>query len=299
MHGFSSSPESARHAAPRPVQRSHWWREVLLIAAYYGAYTAVRDLRGNRPVSHFQALTNAHRIIDLERHLGIFHEAAIQHWFLSDRWFIRFWDDYYGTIHFVAVVAVLVILFFYYPIHYRLWRNTLAITNVIALIGFSFFPLLPPRLLPAQYHFVDTLQVYGGLWNFSSGAVSNVSNQYAAMPSLHTAWALWCALAVMPIIRPLWGKLLTLLYPLATIFCIVVTANHYFADEVAGIALLGVSYLLARALTSWLDQRFAARYQGPLLVEVGGLTADGVEDEHRPPGSIDERTAEPTPGPHT
>jgi hypothetical protein len=229
----------------------------------------------------------------------VFREATIQHWFLGDRGFIRFWDDYYGTIHFVAVIAVMLVLFFLYPLNYRLWRNTLAITNVIALIGFSFFPLLPPRLLPAQFHFVDTLRVYGGLWNFSSGAVSGVSNQYAAMPSLHTAWALWCALAVMPLIRPLWGKLLTLLYPLATIFCIVVTANHYFADEVAGIAVLGVSYLLARALTWWLDRRFAPRYQGPIPVPIGAATTDGADDEDRPRGPIDDRTAERTPGPLT
>lgn len=259
MHGLAHPPEAERHAASRPIKRSHWWREVLLIAAFYVAYTLVRDLRGDRPVSHFQALTNAHRIIALERHLGVFHEATIQHWFLGDRWFIRYWDDYYGTIHFVAVIAVLLLLFFVYPVNYRLWRNTLAITNVIALIGFSFFPLLPPRLLPPQYHFVDTLRVYGGLWNFSSGAVNDVSNQYAAMPSLHTAWALWCALALMPIIRPRWGKVLVLLYPLATIFCIVVTANHYFADEVAGIAALGVSFLLAWAMTTYFDRRFSPR----------------------------------------
>ena len=135
------------------------------------------------------------------------------------------------------------------PERYRLWRNTLALATGLALIGFSFFPVLPPRLLPAGYHFVDTLRVVGGLWNFSSGPVNDVSNQYAAMPSLHTAWSAWCALAVMPLIRPLWGKVLVVLYPLATIFCIIVTANHYFADVVAGLLLLGVSYLLALALT--------------------------------------------------
>ena len=120
------------------------------------------------------------------------------------------------------------------PIGYRLWRNTLAFATGLALIGFSFFPVLPPRLLPPGYGFVDTLQVVGGLWNFSSGPVNDVSNQYAAMPSLHTAWSAWCALALIPLIRPWWGKVLVLLYPLATIFCIIVTANHYFADVTGG-----------------------------------------------------------------
>jgi hypothetical protein len=231
----------------------------LLIATFYVLYTAVRDLRGDRPVSVFQAATNAHRIIRFERWFGLFHEANIQHWALHYRELIRLCDDYYGTIHFVAVVSVMVLLFFRYPYRYRLWRNTLAITTGLALIGFSFFPVMPPRLLPAGYGFVDTLKVVGGLWSFSSGPVNDVSNQYAAMPSLHTSWAAWCALVLIPLIRPWWGKVLVALYPAATIFCIIVTANHYIADVLAGLALLGVSYLLAVLVTRWFDRRYAAR----------------------------------------
>jgi len=249
-----SSPETLGSDTPRPVRRSHWWREVLIIATFYGLYTMVRDIRGDKPVSVFQATTNAHRIIRLERALGIFHEANLQHWVLPHRWLIRLCDDYYGTIHFVAVIAVLLVLFFRFPERYRLWRNTLALTTGLALIGFSFFPVLPPRLLPPSYHFVDTLKVVGGLWSFSSGAVNDVSNQYAAMPSLHTSWSAWCALALIPLIRPWWGKVAICVYPLATIFCIIVTANHYVADVIAGLLLVAVSYLLARFLTSRLDR---------------------------------------------
>jgi len=247
-------PEVAIDRA-RPVMRSHWWRELVIIAVFYGLYTLVRDIRSTKPVSYWQAFTNAKRVIHLERDLGILHEQAIQHWFLDDRSFIRFWDDYYGIAHFVVPVAVLLMLFFRFPSHYRLWRNTLAITNLIALVGFTIFPLMPPRLLPDSYHFVDTLRVFGGIWNFSSGPVNQVSNQYAAMPSLHTAWALWCAVALFPVLRAWWARALVLVYPVATIFCIVVTANHYFLDEVAGIAVLGVSYLAARKLTVSLDRR--------------------------------------------
>jgi hypothetical protein len=254
-----SSPQIFGSGTTRPVQRSHWWREVLLVATFYGLYTLVRDLRGDRPVSVFQATTNARRIINLERHLGWFHEADIQHWFLRYRELIRLADDYYGTIHFVAVVAVLLLLFFRFPERYRLWRNTLAFTTGLALVGFSFFPLLPPRLLPPGYHFVDTLKVVGGLWNFSSGPVNDVSNQYAAMPSLHTSWSVWCVMALIPLIRPVWAKVLLVLYPMVTIFCIVVTANHYFADVVAGLLLLGVSYVLAVHWTTRLDRWYARR----------------------------------------
>ncbi len=232
---------------------------MLVIAAFYAVYSVVRDLRGTKPVSRFQALTNAHRVIHLERDLGIFHEQRIQHLFIHDTEFIRLWDDYYGTAHFFVTIGVLALLFFVFPHSYRLARNTLALTTAIALVGYSVFPLMPPRLLPAHYHFVDTLRVIGGLWNFSSGPANRVSDQYAAMPSLHTAWAVWCAVAVVPIIRPLWGKIAVFAYPLATLFDILVTANHFFLDEIAGLLVLAVAYFLARIITSRVDRWYTRR----------------------------------------
>jgi hypothetical protein len=204
-------------------------------------------------VSAAQAFTNAKRVIGLERTLGIFHEATVQHWFLSYRWLIRLSDDYYGTMHFAITIVVLALLFFLYPGKYRLWRNTIAFATGLALIGFYFFPLMPPRLLPPQYHFVDTLQLIGGLWSFSSGPVGNVSNQYAAMPSLHVAWSLWCALVVASLVRPWWGKALAFAYPVFTLFVITVTANHYFSDAIAGVLLVAVSYPLARLVERRFD----------------------------------------------
>ncbi|HET6964280.1 MAG TPA: phosphatase PAP2 family protein, partial [Acidimicrobiales bacterium] len=230
-----STETKERDVAPRGVLRSHWWREVLIIAAFYGLYTLVRDLRGDKPVSVAQAFTNARRVIHLERWVGLFHEAGLQQDVLSQRWLIRLCDDFYGSLHFIVTIFVLVLLFFWFPTRYRGWRNTLAITTGAALIGFYYFPLMPPRLLPPGYHFVDTLKVVGGLWNFSSGPITDVSNQYAAMPSLHTAWATWSACAIATVVRPVWAKVLVFLYPCFTVFAIVVTANHYYLDAIAGL----------------------------------------------------------------
>jgi membrane-associated phospholipid phosphatase len=250
--------EASGRRRPKILRRSavrlRWWREVLLVAGFYLGYSIVRDIHGDRPVSIFRASHNAHRVIRLEQDLHIFVEQKLQHAFLGDHALIRFLDDFYGTVHFAAVIAVLVLLYFRYPARYPLWRNTLALCSLMALIGFAFFPLLPPRMLPPSYHFVDTLKTIGGLWNFSSGPVNSVSNQYAAMPSLHTAWSAWSALAVLPLIRPWWGKILALGYPVLTIFCIVVTGNHYFADAIGGLLLLGVAYLLAIPLTTLLTR---------------------------------------------
>lgn len=256
---LAETDASRQEVRARAVQRSHWWREVLIVAAFYGLYTLVRDLRGNKPVSVAQAFTNARRIIHLERWLGLFHEKDLQHALLDQRWLIRICDDFYGTFHFVVTIVVLVILFFRFPTRYREWRNTLALTTGLALIGFYFFPLMPPRLLPPGYGFIDTLKSIGGLWNFSSGPITDVSDQYAAMPSLHTAWATWSACALSAVIRPGWARVAVFLYPAFTVFAIVVTANHYYADVIAGLALLGVSALTTHPLTRALDRRAVRR----------------------------------------
>ena len=179
-------------------------------------------------MSRDQAFANAERIVDLERWFGLFQEHRIQSWFLHLHLVVRTLDDFYGTAHFVITSVALVYLFRRQPWRYPLWRNTLADHDRLALIGFAFFPLMPPRLLPSSFHIVDTLRTVGGLWSFDSGPMSKVSNQYAAMPSLHFAWALWCALAAGAG-RDGTGptKVVVWCYPALTLLCIVVTGNHY------------------------------------------------------------------------
>jgi hypothetical protein len=109
---------------------------------------------------------------------------------------------------------------------------------------------MPPRLLPASYGFVDTLRVFGGLWDFDSGPVAQVSNQYAAMPSLHFAWSTWSALVLFPMLRRRWSRALIVLYPVATTFAIVVTANHYWLDAAGGALVLGVGSLVGFRLAA-------------------------------------------------
>jgi hypothetical protein len=246
----------------RPRSRLHWWHEIIYIAAFYAAYTLVRDLRGTRPVSRAQAFTNGKRVVNAERFFGIFQEHRIQAWFLHFHYVVRTLDDFYGTAHFVITLGALVYLFRRQPWRYPLWRNTLAVTTALALIGFAFFPLMPPRLLPSSYHIVDTLRTVGGLWSFDSGPMNAVSNQYAAMPSLHFAWSLWCALALGPAAKNRALKVLVWIYPSLTLLCIVVTGNHYLLDALGGALTLALGYGLGRLLTNALARRIP-RATGP------------------------------------
>ncbi|HEX2700859.1 MAG TPA: phosphatase PAP2 family protein [Acidimicrobiales bacterium] len=245
--------QPAPAGAPVRASRLRWWREVLYVLAFYSVYSFIRN-KGVAPDSVGLARRNAVDVIALERRLGAFRERSIQHWFL--RWpdFVRFWNVFYGTAHFVVTVVALVYMFRRMSARYPLWRNTLACTTGLALIGFAFYPLMPPRLLPA-YGFVDTLKELGGLWSFDSGAVAKVSNQYAAMPSLHFAWSSWCTFVLYPALRRRWARVLMVAYPFITLFAIVVTANHYWLDAAGGAATLATGFVLGRALTGFLAAR--------------------------------------------
>jgi hypothetical protein len=245
--------------------RLRWWREVAFVLGFYAVYTFIRNQFGSAAVPRGEALANAHRVIDAERALGLFQEARIQHWFLDWHGFIQFWNVFYGTFHFVVTAGCIIWLFRRFPEQYVKWRTTLACTTALALIGFSLFPLLPPRLLPASFDFVDTLKDYGGLWSFDSGAMSKVSNQYAAMPSLHFGWSLWCACVIVPRARHQWSKVLAVAYPLATLFAIVVTGNHYWLDAVGGAVILAGGYLFGR----WWAQRAGASATEVILERSG------------------------------
>jgi membrane-associated phospholipid phosphatase len=135
---------------------------------------------------------------------------------------------------------------------------------------------MPPRLLDDttafgacagqvhcdhHYGLEDTIAVHGGLWSFGKGAVSAVSNQYAAMPSLHCGWSTWCAIAFFVCFRKRWWRWLGVLYPLSTIFCILVTANHYWIDAVGGWAVLLAGWLIA-VIGERLRRRWAQRGLG-------------------------------------
>jgi hypothetical protein len=239
-----SETEEPEPEPPARPSKLRWWKEVLYIAAFYGVYSFIRNTQGSATVSAATAFDNAREIVDLERAVGLYFEEGLQDAFLDWRWFIQFWNLFYGTFHFVVTIAALVLLFQRFPARYPRWRNTLAATTGLALIGFATYPLMPPRLLPVSYGFVDTLRVYGGLWSFESGPVAQVSNQYAAMPSLHFAWSAWSAFVLYPMLRRPWARALILLYPAATTFAIVVTANHYWLDAAGGALVLGVGALL-------------------------------------------------------
>ena len=309
--------------APARVHRLYWWKEALIVVVFYLIYTGIRNRFGSNQIAADglpeAAFHNAERVIRLERALGLYHEETIQDFFLGTRWFIQFWNVYYGTAHFFVTLIVFILLFFKRADVFPQWRNTLAAMTALAIIGFAFFPLMPPRLLdqpcpnnntefggacvesslrPGKdavftgdngFGFVDTLSVFGGPWRFDSEEVASISNQYAAMPSLHIGWSVWSAVAVWPLLRRKRTKALVLVYPIATLFCIIVTANHFWLDGIGGLAVFAVGALIGWGLHRWnqnrLDRRDAldallSEHTGtePRSVRIGQVASEILDD---------------------
>ena len=260
---MSATPAPAVKARPRTGLR--WWHEVLFALVFYGIYSVVRNTQGSAAVSDLKALHNALSLIRIEEAMGLYFERQVQGWFLGWRAFIEFWNLFYGTFHFVVTILALVLLYRRFPERYRRWRNTLAITTGVALLGFATFPLMPPRLLPSSYQFVDTLRDYGSPWSFDSGAMHKISNQYAAMPSLHFAWAMWSTCVLYTVVHSRLARGLALLYPVATLFAVVVTANHFVLDAAGGLAAFGVGALIGFPLAVLQDDRFFVPDLSPVV----------------------------------
>jgi PAP2 superfamily len=228
----------------------YWWAEMLMIGFFYIVYSAVRNADKVRTAEAFQ---HAKEILRWQHTLGIDHELTINQWALHFKPLVVASNYYYGSLHFIVTIGVGIFLFRKWPNDYPRWRNTLGIATSIALIGFRFWPLMPPRLLDTMPHadfgFVDTLAKYPTLWTFNSGTMKNISNQFAAMPSVHCCWALWCACALVPRLKHTWAKWLAVSYPVVTVAVIVITANHYFLDAVGGFLIFGIGYTVARLIT--------------------------------------------------
>ena len=224
----------------------YWWGEIGMCLLFYLVYSAGRNTTEGHPADAFR---NARAIIHLEHVLGIFHEATLERWAMHVKPLIIACNYYYGSLHFIVTIAVAVVLFRKWSDDYPLWRNTLGVSTGLALIGFIWYPLMPPRLLPSHYGFVDTLAKYPTPWSFDSGAVSKISNQFAAMPSVHCCWAFWCACVLVPHLKSPVAKAAAIMYPVLTVTVIVLTANHYFLDAVGGFTTLGVGYVIARWTT--------------------------------------------------
>jgi len=228
-------------ASYRPVR---WPWEVAMLALCLWVYNLTRNAV---PEKLDVAMGHATDVQKLQDWLHISFERPLNQFVADHEPLAQVMNYYYATLHFIVTIVVLVWLFRVFPRRYSGARTVLFVTSAVALLGYWFYPLAPPRL--ADLGYTDTLELYNTWGSFATPAVANHSNQYAAMPSLHTAWALWCGVCIVVCARRLWVRILGALYPVATVLAIVGTANHFVLDAVGGAAVLGIGFLAQYLIT--------------------------------------------------
>lgn len=221
----------------RPAGRlPGWLLEIGLLAGLYLAYSLGR-LLGD--ADRATAVGNAEALLGWERALGLDVEAWANGVLRPTQglpWLAVGMSYWYAALHYVVTPAVLVWAYRVDRRGYPVVRNALVVASVIGLAGFALVPMAPPRMLPG---FTDTLAATSayGWWGEQASAprgLGELTNQLAAMPSLHVGWAVWCAWVAWRLTSRRWARALAVAYPALTTVVVVVTANHYVLDAVAG-----------------------------------------------------------------
>ncbi|MEV0317811.1 bifunctional glycosyltransferase 87/phosphatase PAP2 family protein [Streptomyces sp. NPDC050658] len=234
----------------RVTTRPNLLLELLLIRVGYSAYQQARLAATGGTNSGGRATAERHgeQIYAIEQFLHIDIEHWVNHAVVKVGWLEEFFNFYYTSFHFFVPLTVLGVLYVRRPADYRWARSALGFATLLALVGFWLYPLAPPRLMP-ELGFIDTVH---GVQDFSQpdyGTLTALTNQYAAMPSLHFGWSLWCGLVIAILAPRWWMKALGLLHPLFTVSAIVATGNHWVLDAVGGATVVGagfgLGYLLA------------------------------------------------------
>ena len=235
----------------------------------YVFYTVIRFLVADRGPN--LGLTNAIQVIDLERRLGIYWEKGVQTASLPHDWIVQIANWYYVLGFLPMLVGGAVLAAWRAPSALFHWRGIFALSLLMAIVGYTLFPLTPPRLLPNDWGFVDTLTTYGpryygdhsgeSLFN-GYGRLPSMVNVYAAMPSMHVAWSVIAsALIAAAFPRRTWALTVAMLHPILMAIAVVVTANHYLLDVAAGLFVLSLSVLSVRLY----ERRFSAQDDAELV----------------------------------
>jgi hypothetical protein len=226
----------------------HGWvdlaRQVLLFVAALYAYALVRGL-ADQPGVTIEAFENGRAIMSIERALGFFVEPSIQAWAMGSGLVIDLASWIYINAQTSVTLGALVFIYLFRNPSFYFVRNMVMVAMAIALVGYLVLPTAPPRFFP-EWGFTDSVSEFAGVSHDSD--VAALFNPYAAVPSMHVAYALMIGWSLARLVRHRVARALWLAYPLLVTFVIVVTANHFLADALLGALTAGLAALAAREL---------------------------------------------------
>jgi hypothetical protein len=225
------------------------WIDVLRQVALFGAaYLAYRLVRGLVEGDANAAFAHARDVISLERTLHLFVEPSVQAWASGSHVLMDFSSWLYVNAQTTVTVGALVFLYLRHNRNFYFVRNMFMIAMAIALVGYTVFPTAPPRFMP-EWGFIDSVSDFTGVHvSHASTLASALFNPYAAVPSMHVAFALMIGWPLARLSRRRVVKVLWVLYPFLMAFVIVATANHFIVDAMLGAVTAGLSAYGARWL---------------------------------------------------
>ncbi|MGO9319739.1 MAG: phosphatase PAP2 family protein [Solirubrobacteraceae bacterium] len=232
-------------ARARLLQRRvlpHGWLDVLRqVSLFAAAYLAYRLVRGLVEGDANAAFAHARDLISLERTLHVFVEPSIQAWASGSHFVMVLSSWLYVNAQTSVTVAALIYLYVRHNRNFYFVRNMFMVAMAIALAGYAVFPTAPPRFMP-EWGFIDSVSDFTGVHvSHTSASLNALTNLYAAVPSMHVAFALMIGWTLARLVRWRVVRVMWMLYPFLMTFVIVVTANHFIIDAILGALTAGTS----------------------------------------------------------
>ena len=218
-------------------------RQIAILVSVDLAYTAVRGVVDSEKGL---AMHHGQQVIDFERATHTFFEPSLQAFFLPAQAVIDVANQIYLNAQFSVAIGFLLWLYLFRNESYYFVRNMFVVSMGFALVGYTFYPTAPPRMFPEQ-GFVDTIVDFSNV-NHDSSLAKVFINPYAAVPSMHCAFAAMIGMTGVRVCRNWWSKAWWAAWPLLISWVVIVTGNHYWIDVALGWMVAAASALVAQRL---------------------------------------------------
>jgi hypothetical protein len=218
------------------------WLDALRQVSLFGlAYLAYRLVRGVVEGDANEAFAHARDLISLERGMHLFVEPSIQTWASGSHLVMVVSSWIYVNAQTSVTIGALAYLYLKHNKSFYFVRNMFMIAMAIALVGYIVFPTAPPRFMP-EWGFIDSVSDFTGVKvGQGSASINALTNVYAAVPSMHVAFALMIGWTLARLVRSRAARIAWRAYPFMMAFVIVVTANHFIFDALLGALTAGAS----------------------------------------------------------
>lgn len=246
--------------------------EFAIVASLYSVWRMAKNLPLTRARG---AIERAYDIVAVQDLLRLPSELSLQHFVLDHDWLAWFSAYYYAVAHVPGIVIFLVWLYARHRDIYPHWRNALAIVTAFCLF-IRFVKVAPPRFL-TDLGYVDVSAIYG--IDVYGEAGTGVSSQFAAMPSLHVAWAAVAAFGAFAASTSRW-RWVGMAHLVLTALVIAATGHHWWLDGIVALVLLGVALrldTLGRRAVAAARVALATGGHERLLDDVAAQPLDGLQ----------------------